>query len=167
MFEIRPYKESNAQTVCSWIKDETVFYLWSAGRCGEYPMTPEKLNAFLADGRQHDDIQALMFFDDETPAGYFTVRFPGKTREEARLGFIIVDDSKRGKGYGKEMVSAAVRYVFDYFKAKKVTIGVFEQNSAARRCYESCGFTESSVKKPEIYKLKCGEWKCLELEIKK
>ncbi len=167
MFEIRPYKESDAQTVCSWITDETVFYLWSAGRCGEYPLTPEKLNAFLADGKQHDDIQALMFFDDETPVGYFTVRFPEQTCEEARLGFIIVDADKRGKGYGKEMVTAALRYAFDCFKATTVTIGVFERNSAARHCYESCGFSESSVRKPEVYTLKCGKWKCLELEAKK
>lgn len=50
---------------------------------------------------------------------------------ELRLGFVIVDDTKRGKGYGKEMLSLAVKYAFEIFKAEKLTIGVFANNPSA------------------------------------
>ena len=31
---------------------------------------------------------------------------------------VIVDDSKRGKGYGKKMLTLAIKYAFDIFGVK-------------------------------------------------
>ena len=44
MLRLRPYRESDAKTIISWIKDEREFYRWSAGRLGDYPVTAEKFN---------------------------------------------------------------------------------------------------------------------------
>ncbi|WP_290379540.1 GNAT family N-acetyltransferase, partial [uncultured Muribaculum sp.] len=43
--------------------------------------------------------------DDDEIVGYITLRTPADDTTEQRLGFVIVDDSKRGIGLGKALVS--------------------------------------------------------------
>ena len=78
--------------------------------------------------------------DGEEIVGYITLRTPADDSSEQRLGFVIVDDSKRGKGFGKVLVSMVVDYAFSKLGAIKVSLGVFENNPTAIRCYESVGF---------------------------
>ena len=40
------------------------------------------------------------------------------------------------------MVDLAVKYAFDILKVKRVTLGVFDNNSSAHLCYKSVGFIE-------------------------
>ncbi len=54
----------------------------------------------------------------------------------------FVDDTKRGKGYGKEMLKLTLKYAFDVLLVQKVTIGVFENNPSALYCYKGVGFVE-------------------------
>ena len=60
------------------------------------------------------------------------------------------------------MVKLAFRYARDYLKAKKVTIGVFEENAPALHCYLSAGFRDSGIS--ESFRFYDEEWTCRELE---
>ena len=74
---------------------------WCADRYERYPVTPDDMNSYhqqYIDG--HDSI-ALTMVDGEEIVGYITLRIPADDLSEQRLGFVIVDDSKRGKGLGK------------------------------------------------------------------
>ena len=82
-----------------------------------------------------------------------------------RLGFIIVDDSRRGMGYGKKMVQMAIQYAFDMLKAKKVTLGVFENNPSAYYCYKAAGFREIEMEQENIFEIQEEKWKCIEMEL--
>lgn len=39
MIRIRPYKASDVNTILSWCQDEKIFYQWTAGMLGNYPIT--------------------------------------------------------------------------------------------------------------------------------
>lgn len=39
MIRVRPYKDTDADTILSWSKDEKSFYQWTAGVLGNYPIT--------------------------------------------------------------------------------------------------------------------------------
>ena len=90
------------------------------------------------------------------------MRFTDDAKETLRLGFIIIDSAKRGHGYGKGMLSLAVRYAFEILKAKTVTLGVFENNPAAYHCYRSAGFREMQTE-PGHYRVFGEDWKCLDM----
>lgn len=75
--------------------------------------------------------------DGDDIVGYITLRAPASNPTEQRLGFVIVDDSKRGHGLGKALVSMAVKYAFETLEATKVSLGVFENNPSAIHCYEA------------------------------
>lgn len=82
-------------------------------------------------------------------------------------GWVIVDDSKRGKGYGSQMLKLGLQYAFEILGVEKVTIGVFESNDPAYRCYKAVGFHEVLTEKEEIVEIKGEKWKVIELEITK
>ena len=73
-------------------------------------------------------------FDVSGITGHLTMRCTDSSRETVRLGFIIIDDRLRGKGYGREMFSMAVGYAFEFLRVRKVSLGIFENNEAAKNC---------------------------------
>ena len=79
-----------------------------------------------------------------------------------RLGFVIVDDNLRGKGYGKQMLQLAIQKAKNVFGAKKITLGVFDNNPSALRCYESVGFQVTGT---DSYFIDGEEWTGKEMEI--
>ncbi len=67
----------------------------------------------------------MTLIDNNTVAGHLILRFTDKERTILRFGFVITDDSKRGLGYGKEMLNLALKYSFEILKVNKITLGVF------------------------------------------
>ncbi len=161
---LRPYQTSDATTIASWIKDEQHLRQWSADRFPHYPLTPDDLNAYYREFIDGHNSVALTLCDDDEIVGYTTLRIPADNLSERRLGFVIVNDSKRGQGLGKTLVNMAVDYAFRKLGASKVTLGVFDNNTSAIHCYESAGFHRVAMNKPGRYGCLGETWECIELE---
>ena len=166
---LRPYKPSDAQQIVSWIKDERAFHKWCSDRFGAYPITAEDINyKYLdcnGDCEEPDNFYPMTLVDECGPVGHLILRYTDKSKSTIRFGFVIVDDSRRGKGYGKKMLQMAIRYAFDMLKAEKITLGVFENNPPAYFCYKAAGFREPSTEKTFMIELLGEQWKCIELEV--
>ena len=159
---LRPYKDVDARYISKWITDEKAFYQWSANRMGEYPLTEEKLINHYNEQKDNTDFYVFCACDDEGKVvGQLIMRFPEADRCHIRFGFIIVDTSIRGKGYGKQMLNLAKEYAFNMLGAKKITLGVFENNPKAMYCYESIGFKQTDI--IDTYSINGEEWKCIDM----
>lgn len=145
MIRLRPYKQSDGDYLIKWQPaDMESFIKWSALRF-RYPLDKTQTDEYfhLFD----DDTSAWqMTAMDETgaPVGHFLMRKANYAAESVHMGFIIIDPRLRGKGAGKEMITAALRYAFDILRVERVTLGVFENNEPAHRCYLSAGFCDES-----------------------
>ncbi|MST62705.1 GNAT family N-acetyltransferase [Peptostreptococcus anaerobius] len=157
-FRLRSYNENDADTILSWISDERDFYKWSAGVLGDYPISREQFG-FV------NNLMAFTAVNDDELIGFFTMRRPTENFDELRFGFIVVDPEKRGNGYGKGMLQLGIKYAQEIIGAKKISLGVFENNESAYYCYKSVGFKDTVLDETEIYTVLGEEWKCLELEI--
>ncbi|MDY6232600.1 GNAT family protein [Peptostreptococcus porci] len=157
-FRLRSYNENDADTILSWISDERDFYKWSAGILGDYPISREQFG-FV------NNLMAFTAVNDDELIGFFTMRRPTENFDELRFGFIVVDPEKRGNGYGKGMLQLGIKYAQEIIGAKKISLGVFENNESAYYCYKSVGFKDTVLDETEIYTVLGEEWKCLELEI--
>jgi len=166
MLELRKYKNSDAKYIVSWLKSEYAFRQWSADRYENYPITADDMNHYYAQ-YSDDELYKLTAVDGNEIIGHLTIRFTDGARKTARIGFVIVDDCKRGKGYGKQLVSSALEYAFEELNADKVTLGVFENNTPAIHCYLSCGFQIVEKEIIESYKCMNEIWNCIEMEIDK
>ncbi len=161
---IRLYQPSDAAVITSWLKSEYLMRQWCADRYERYPVTPEDMNTYherYIDGQRS---RALTMTDSDDIVGYITLRIPADDSTEQRLGFVIVDDSKRGRGLGKVLVSMAVKYAFETLGATKVSLGVFENNISAIHCYEAVGFHRVSRSEIESYDCLGETWNCIEME---
>ena len=164
---LRPYKPLDAAVITSWLKNEYLMRQWCADRYEHYPVTPEEMNTYYdryIDGQRS---RALTMVDNGDIVGYITLRNPADNPTEQRLGFVIVYDSKRGRGLGKVLVSIAVKYAFEALGATKVSLGVFENNPSAIHCYEAAGFHRVSLPETESYECLGEVWNCIEMEMKK
>ena len=165
MLRLRPYKKCDAEKIVSWTGDEKAFHQWCADRYDHYPISAEEMNGYYENLAGKDDFYEMTAFDETGVVGHLTMRFTDEEKTELRLGFIIVDQAKRGMGYGREMLNLALNYAFTILQAEKVTLGVFENNQKAMQCYQSVGFCKTAV--TETYEIMGEVWNCLELELYK
>lgn len=168
---LRPYKKCDAKFIVKWCKDEVSFRKWCSDRWKTYPISAEDMNVKYYDDNGdcggEDDFYPMTMIENNNVAGHLILRFTDKKRTVLRFGFVIIDDSKRGLGYGKEMLKLALKYSFEILKVNKVTLGVFDNNLSAYHCYKSVGFKDIESEIKEQYCL-CNEiWNVSELEMTK
>ena len=165
MLRLRPYKKCDAQQIAGWIKSEYAFRQWCADRYESYPLKAEDINAHYEAVADSDSFYEMTAFDESGTVGHLVMRFVDDERSVLRFGFVIVDDNKRGKGYGKEMLLLAQKYAFEILRVKKITLGVFENNTAALNCYKAAGFRQIETAEKESYVILGETWECIEMEI--
>ena len=162
---LRKFEAADGTAILSWIKNEREFRMWSADRFGDYPITPDELAA------HYDNCEKTgLFFpfsaadDSGSVVGHMIIRYTDSTKAEARFGFVIVDSSLRGQGIGREMLGLAKEYAANVLRVKRVSLGVFENNTAAMNCYKAAGFMECAGA-DESFDVLGERWKCIEMAL--
>lgn len=161
---LRSYLPSDAKVITSWLKSEYLMRQWCADRYERYPVTPEDMDTYherYIDGQRS---RAFTMVDGSDIVGYATLRIPSDNPSEQRLGFVIVDDSRRGCGLGKTLIRMTIEYAFETLGAAKVSLGVFENNLPAICCYEAAGFVRVHKPEKECYSCLGEVWNCIEME---
>ena len=160
MMKLRPFSINDAKTILSWCKDKHAFRLWSADRYKDFPAQPDEMTELY----EGDNMYPLTAVVGEKIIGHILLRFPSKDKSLIRFGFVIVDDSKRGNGYGKQLLRLAIDYAQQELGAQKITLGVFCDNLSAIECYKSVGFR---IIGEDAYAIDGEEWKGIEMELEK
>ena len=155
---LRPFNINDASTILSWCKDKHAFRLWSADRYKDFPAKPEE----MLEQYKGDNMYPLTAVVGDTIIGHILLRYPTEDRTLVRFGFVIVDYSKRSKGYGKQMLRLAIDYAQQELGAQKMTLGVFCDNLSALECYKSVGFR---ITGEDTYSIDGEEWKGYEMTI--
>ena len=166
MLRLRPYKPCDAKAIIGWCRDKNTYQLWGGELIGPYPLTAEILNdVYLARNglcAEPDNFYPFTACEGDEIVGHFIIRYPAGDARVLRLGWVIVDSGKRGKGYGRQMLGLGLRMAFDIMGAEKVTIGVYAQNEPGFRCYQSLGFTQVGTRDTVVG----GEaWQVAEMEM--
>ncbi|WP_394219615.1 GNAT family N-acetyltransferase [Halobacillus trueperi] len=73
--------------------------------------------------------------------GHLSIGRIDEDKKQGRIGKVIVSPEYRGKGYGRHMIQLISTYAFQHLELETVTLGVFDFNTGAIRCYENAGFT--------------------------
>ena len=143
MIGFRKYNKDDAKMIADWIKDEKAFRLWCADRFKKFPLQVDEFNQ-MYDNTDKSSFFGMIAEDNGECVGHLF--FQILSEDKIKFGLIIVDDSKRGMGYGKRMLEAAISYAKNNLKAKTVTLSVFNSNVSAYKCYLSLGFKETGNK---------------------
>ena len=147
---LRPYKSCDADKIISWVKDEDTFHKWGGDHFGRFPIDATVIdNKYMKDNGdciENDNFYPWVAFTDEDGiVGHFIMRYTQGNNKRLRFGWVIVDDSIRGKGYGTKMLRSGLDYAFRILGVDTVTIGVLENNDIAHNCYKRVGFVDKET----------------------
>lgn len=163
---IRPYIESKDYGyIEEWIDDERIHALWCANRI-PYPATKDSLRTLLEKNALEWTDSAYVATENSGEIIGFFCYSVNTDDNTGFLKFIIVDRKKRGSGYGKEMLKLALKYAFDITGVQAVRLNVFDENTAAKHCYEKVGFVEESITK-DVFSYKNEVWSRCHMVIRK
>lgn len=146
MLRLRPYKPCDAREIVAWCQNEEVFRKWGGAHFGDYPIQAGTMNHVYLENNgncaESDNFYPITAFDDEGICGHFIMRYIHGDNRIIRFGWVILSPGRRGRGYGKEMLSLGIKLAREIYRAEKLSIGVFEDNLPAYYCYKSLGFQE-------------------------
>ena len=142
---IRPYiPNKDYEFLSKWIDNERTHAFWCANRLS-YPITQKSFHDFLEKiSMDWTDSAYVATENNGQVIGFFCYSINTKDNI-GFLKFVIIDNTKRGKGYGKEMLNLALLYAFQITGAKAVKLNVFDENTLAKQCYEKVGFVERNI----------------------
>lgn len=164
MLELCKYAPSDADKIASWIKDKNMARMWGRDSFSNFPITADDLNSYYSSCKSKLDFEILSFRCDGLLCGHLGITFD-KASNSARLGFIVVDPSKRGNGYGKQIVSLALEHIFNVQKCSEATLLVYDKNLPAYKCYINLGFRETSSENDIHYDFFGESWRFIQLKI--
>lgn len=154
---IRPYiPNKDYEYVSKWVDNERTHAFWCANRL-PYPITQQSFHNFLENNSMDWTENAYVATEN---GGQLIGFFCYSVNTEDNIGFlkfVIIDKTKRGKGYGKEMLKLALQYAFQLTGAKAVQLNVFNENGLAKQCYEKVGFVERNIDK-DVFSFKDELW---------
>lgn len=138
MLQLIPFKERDFQTLFNWIDSPRFLMQWG-GPMFNYPLTHLQLMNY----KDAQDRRAFQVYDTDLgeTIGHLSIGRINKDKKQGRIGKVIVSPDCRGKGYGERMIQLISTYAFQTLELEKVTLGVFDFNKGAIRCYEKAGFT--------------------------
>ena len=101
MLRLRPYKSCDSKHIADWIKNEETFVKWGGERFGSYPINAkiidDKYRLNNGDCVEDDNFYPMTAFDDSGVVGHFIMRYINGNNKILRFGWVIVDDTQRGK----------------------------------------------------------------------
>lgn len=134
---LTPFEPAFAEQVLSWVRDACESY-WLA------PRSPPPLSVaeVLRWSKPDHNPYLLWAGDRQAAVGYGELnRFAGP-RRHYWLGHLIVDAALRGQRYGVQLTRLLLEEAFVQRGARRVTLVVFPENTAALACYRAAGMVD-------------------------
>ncbi|MBF4486156.1 GNAT family protein [Flavobacterium sp. CSZ] len=108
-----------------------------------FPLTEEQIEKSLSD-KNRIAFRVVNIANDST-FGHCEICFKD---EFANLGrILIMDETLRGKGIGKQIVTLLLEFILENSKQRNIELNVFDFNKSAIKCYEKIGFVIHPDKK--------------------
>ncbi|MDQ0483332.1 GNAT family N-acetyltransferase [Guptibacillus hwajinpoensis] len=148
MIELRYFEPNDFQQLLDWIPSQDFLLQWG-GPGFTYPLTVSQLETYV-NGANKDDSSVFVYkvihIESGNVIGHISLGKLDKTNKSARIGKVLVGDNDvRGQGIGQRMIEELLKIAFNEFALHRVSLGVFDFNQSAIRCYEKAGFTKEGL----------------------
>ena len=97
--------------------------------------------------------------------GHISLGGISQKNNAARISRVLVGHTaQRGKGYCAPMIKAVLKIAFEDLNLHRVSLGVYDFNEAAIRCYQKAGLKTEGVMR-DVLKWKDEYWSLMEMSI--
>ena len=169
MVRLEYFTEADFSQLISWINNEHLLTNW-AGSMFRFPLTDSSLSWYIKDTNEIGKSDAFIYkaIDTETgeTIGHISLGSISGKNKAARISRVLVGNTAaRGKGYCTAMIKEVVRIGFEDLGLHRISLGVYDFNKSAIRCYEKAGFSIEGVHR-DVLQYKEGEyWSLVEMSI--
>jgi RimJ/RimL family protein N-acetyltransferase len=168
MIILEYFTQQDFQTLIDWIHDEDLLMNW-AGTQFRFPLTADKLNWYIADANNFEESDKLIYKAVDTESGktvgHISLSVINRKNRSARITRALVGNStERGKGIGEHMMKAMLKIGFENLHLHRMSLGVYDFNEPAIRCYQKCGFHVDGVLR-DIQKYNDTYWSLMEMSM--
>ncbi|MEZ2323271.1 GNAT family protein [Bacillus tropicus] len=143
MIGLEPFKRKDFKQLINWIHSEDFLIQWS-GNAFTYLLNNQQLEQYI----ESTNTLPFKVIDEESKEviGHISLGRIDNINKSARIGKVLVGDTKmRGRSIGKHMMKAVLHIAFEELKLHRVTLGVYDFNTAAISCYEKIGFVKEGL----------------------
>ncbi len=148
MLKLEPFSQADFHQLIDWIPNSSFALQWG-GPAFTYPLTVEQLENYLKGANTINASKYIFKVVDESTnevIGHISLGNVDRVNESARIGKVLIGRSEsRGNGYGTQLMLATLTFAFEELKLHKVTLGVFDFNTVAIKCYEKVGFKKEGL----------------------
>ncbi|MGD6968527.1 GNAT family N-acetyltransferase [Rossellomorea vietnamensis] len=167
MIELHYFAEDDFDQLIGWFSFKKEYIQWGGGGFG-YPLTREKLYSHIDKANQEDSEKLIYKVVEKSSGkavGHISLESIDKKNNSARVCRVLVgDDSMRGKGVGEAMMKEILKVVFEELNLHRVSLGVYDFNHSAIKCYEKAGFQKEGLKR-DVQRYEDEYWNLWEMSI--
>lgn len=168
MLILENFEHSDFDQLIEWIKDEELLMNW-CGSLFSYPLTTTSLEWYIEDINDIDTSVCFIYKAVDTDTGFTVghVSLGGisKKNSSGRISRVLIGSTNnRGKGYCQQMIKAIIKIGFEDLKLHRISLGVYDFNTAAIGCYQKAGFTIEGTTR-DVLNYKGAWWSLIEMSI--
>ncbi len=142
---LRPFDRSDFARLIGWVESAEFLMQW-AGPIFTYPLDAGQLERYklLATG---DPPTRYIYtaLEGADPVGHIELSAVDRRNRAATLARVLIAPGQRGRGLGRQMVTAALALGFDTLGLHRLDLNVFDFNHAALACYTQAGLMREGV----------------------
>ena len=169
MIKLEYFDKEDFKQLIEWMNSEHLITNW-AGSLFKYPLTEESLDWYISDANDVASSDAFIYkaIDIKTgkTVGHISLGGVSDKNRAARISRVLVGNNvERGKGYCTGMINAILKIGFEDLKLHRISLGVYDFNKSALRCYEKCGFVNEGLMRDVLRYDDGSYWSLIEMSM--
>jgi RimJ/RimL family protein N-acetyltransferase len=169
MIRLEYFEREDFKQLIEWMNSEHLITNW-AGSLFKFPLTEDSLDWYIEDTNNLDKSDAFVYkaIDVKTgkTVGHISLGSVSAKNRAARISRVLIGNtSERGKGYCTGMINEILKIGFVDLKLHRISLGVYDFNHAAIRCYEKSGFVKEGLMRDVLKFDENTYWSLIEMSI--
>ena len=157
MIRLEKFEKSDFKQLIEWINNEALLVNW-CGFLFRFPLSEESLTWYIEGSNDIETSDAFIYkaVDIETgeTVGHISLGGISRKNKSARISRVLVGNNiEKNKGICRQMINEILKIGFEGLKLHRISLGVYDDNISAVKCYEKSGFvTEGIIRDVLFYK---------------
>ena len=168
MIKLEYFGKEDFKQLIEWVDSEHLLTNW-AGSLFRYPLNEQNLDWYIEDSNVINSSEVFIYKVIETTTGsvvgHISLGSVSKKNKAARISRVFISNDARGKGYCNRIINAVLKIGFEDLQLHRISLGVYDFNHAAIRCYEKCGFLKEGLMRDVLLNEDTTYWSLLEMGI--
>ena len=169
MIKLEYFGREDFKQLMEWMNNEHLITNW-AGSLFRFPLTEDSLDWYILETNNLDSSDAFIYKAINTTSGktvgHISLGGISEKNRAARISRVLVGNTEeRGKGVCAGMIKAILKIAFEDMKLHRISLGVYDFNKAAIRCYEKCGFVKEGLMRDVLRYDNETYWSLLEMSM--